>query len=608
VCHSVESASLDGNGSYRLRRDEVPLPVEGDAASLAAHRARLSLRGAKSEHLCASCHRGFLGQETGHGHHIGGVDDVSPWLSSVYAGSRQARVDEPSELASCRGCHMPQVAGQGGPKGKMRRSHRFAGAHSWLAAMRGDREQLEVVQRQLEGAASIDVVALRLADGRRLWLPSDVESLAGLHAFELEVVVKNQRVGHHFPGGTRDIQDVWIALTIEDADGQLLAESGMDAWEPGHEGDGRSSVAEPPPGQTAPGQEVRSEAHRLSAVLIDEQGRPVAAHEVHRFRTSVYDHTVAPRDRALVRYSVSLPRLDEARQPWRIRARLMHRSRDRATWLAGCAATRSATGQAFARAERALGDKSRDGCASPPITIVAEQTTPLGGAAGGREQAGSLAAAERLIDHGAAWGHALVEQLDEGRPSLEHALEIASSPQLRAAPSAARVRAAALHQLALIAARQGRADEAVMWATRADKDAPGHPALARARGVALAAVWRYEEALVWLRVAASSSPRDEAGWSDLATALGSTARFDSALSASMRGLELAPRHADLLRVQALALREMPAPAALRREAEEAFLRYRVRDDGSALRSRCSMEVVGCAQERTPVHLHALTYR
>jgi hypothetical protein len=76
----------------------------------------------------------------------------------------------------------------------------------------------------------------------------------------------------------------------------------------------------------------------------------------------------------------------------------------------------------------------------------------------------------------------------------------------------------------------------------------------------------------------------------------------------MRGLELAPRHADLLRVQALALREMPAPAALRREAEEAFLRYRVRDDGSALRSRCSMEVVGCAQERTPVHLHALTYR
>jgi len=151
-------------------------------------------------------------------------------------------------------------------------------------------------------------------------------------------------------------------------------------------------------------------------------------------------------------------------------------------------------------------------------------------------------------------------------------------------------------------------DEALSWAARGEPDAPKHPALARARGTALSSVWRYEESLDWLRLAANGSPRDEAGWSDLATALGSTGRFEAALEAARRGLEVAPRHPDLLRVQALALRELPAPAALRTQAEQAFLRHRVRDDGSVLRSRCAMEVVGCAQERTPVHLHALMAR
>jgi hypothetical protein len=85
VCHGVVEARPDGNGSYRLRGDEVPLPVEGDPASLRAHRRRMASPALRTAELCGSCHRSFVGAYTGHDHHLTGVDDLTAWRRSIYA-------------------------------------------------------------------------------------------------------------------------------------------------------------------------------------------------------------------------------------------------------------------------------------------------------------------------------------------------------------------------------------------------------------------------------------------------------------------------------------------------------------------------------------------
>jgi hypothetical protein len=578
VCHGIVEARRDGNASYRLRRDPVPLPREGDAASLERHRARVAPPALRSVELCASCHRAFLGAETGQGHHLPGADDYGPWLRSAWSGSRLERIDEAPTVQDCRGCHMPAVPATrdaAAARDGSVRSHRAAGGHRWLAAMTGDGAQDEVARAVLEGAARIDVVAFADCGAGLERIDRPDRSIAGCARLVLDVVVRNERVGHHFPGGTRDAHDTWIELAIVDARGRLVA------------------------GSAAP----EGDVHRLLAVVVDDRGEPVRAREVERFRAVAYDQTVPPRDAVVVRYELPLdPALDGG---VRVTARVQHRSRSREVQAAACRAHRSERGARFARAARAFGRPSLDPCRPQPTTLVAERTVAIGAAdsrasPGGRSD--DRAAFERLLWHGRGWRRALGEELDVARPSLLAAANLAAT----LGPEAPRLRAMAELELAHVAARQGRVEEALGWAASAEKGAPAHPAIAWARGVALSAVWRWQAAAAELARAAAHAPNDERAWSELAVALGSLGRAEEALVASRAGLALGPRHPDLLRVQALALRELAAPPDARDRAFAAFLGHRPRDDAPGLRARCSSRVPGCARERIGVHRHELT--
>ena len=169
VCHGIESTRPDGNGSYLLASSPIPIPRDGDDESLRAHKARMAMAPLRTAAMCGSCHRAFLSPETGNPAHLVGQDELGAWERSAYAGSLATRVDEPIEAAECRTCHMPLEAaahGDAAAKDGKIRSHRFAGANTWLAAMRGDQGQIEAVQAMLRGAASIDVAVAMAADGR----------------------------------------------------------------------------------------------------------------------------------------------------------------------------------------------------------------------------------------------------------------------------------------------------------------------------------------------------------------------------------------------------------------------------------------------------------
>ncbi len=571
TCHSITGARTDGNASHTLTAAPIPLPKKDDPASLDAHRKRV--RPIDGAVLCGSCHRALLGQATGNAHHLAGADDLGPMSRSAFAGSAWERIDDPVEKADCRGCHMPlepaddPVALRPDRGGRVR-SHRFLGGHTWLAAMRGDRAQLEATQALLRKSASIDVAAVVWPDGRRA-LPAETATLQPGDSVRLDVVVRSLGVGHRFPGGTLDVHDTWLEVVVTDALGRRVAEAGAL-----HAAD-----------------EPDATAHVLAALVADGDGRPQRNRETHRFQVVTANHTLPPREAAVVGYTLEVPA--SAALPLTARARLRHRSRSATLRRATCEESRTARGRELTRASERLLGTTADGCVPAPITELATATVVLGGRATGSPAAN----ARRLLDHARGLLRGLQERREEARPSLERALALATAA---ADPGA---QAMAWSLLAELAADQARPDEAIALCARAEAITGPHPALDRIRASAYEAVWRWAEAVPLLARVTEASPRATDAWAHLAIARQAAGDAAGALAAARRGLAGNPRHPDLLRVQALALLALGDPRGS--EAEAASLAFRTPDEAQAVIERCTARDAECARERTPVHTHAL---
>jgi tetratricopeptide (TPR) repeat protein len=301
-----------------------------------------------------------------------------------------------------------------------------------------------------------------------------------------------------------------------------------------------------------------------------------------------------------VRYRFDVPEsLSASALPLQVKAKLRHRSRNLALKRATCADAATPRGAALVAEAKRRNSVPLDACAAEPVVDMSESEVWIGEGWQGRAHADAMPVWRRMFDHALGTLHALQENLDDARPSLERAL--ADLSEL----GADRERAMVMVLYAQLAARQARTDEALLWADRADALLPKHPATAHARGEALSTVWRWKDAEEPLREAANASPLDPILWSHLSVALGSAGDAAEALDASRRGLLLQPRDPDMLHVQALALEKLGADADTIARARESFLSFRTPDDAPRVKNACSMTVQGCALERVPVHVHAM---
>ena len=551
VCHSTVRTSADGNGSVVVDIRDPLLPDPANDAQVAAHVERMRPEPLEGPGLCATCHRSFVGEAIGSPHHVNGIEDIGTWRASAYAGANARRIDEPVDEASCSGCHMPLVDA---PLGDMAategqvRAHSVRGAHTAL-------ENADATHEMLRRAATIDVPRVRSEAGwESVETFGERDSVEGPLAFD--VVVRNVGAGHKFPGGTRDLQDTWIELTLRDGAGRIVAEAGTEYAE----GDDPSAFV-------------------FRATVLDAEGRPERNHRVDRFRAPAYDRTLAPRDAMVARYEVTLD--SPAEGPFEVRARLRHRRHGREFQAFACEAHQSERGRAFDRTSRALGREPVDPCAPEPITDIAEFTVFAGRIERPRWR--------RLHDLALALAHSVQERLDEARPVLAEARTATDDPFQRAMLDLIGAR---------IAARQGRLEEALTLADAAAEGAPEYgAAIARVRGEAYAQVWQWEAAAEAFAEVAEGAPGDVASWRDLARARGSAGDDPGAFDAARRGLALGPRDADLLRSQHLALERLDAGTP---EVREAFLKHRSVDEGPALLRRCQRSVEGCDRDRQPV--------
>ncbi|MEZ4359686.1 MAG: multiheme c-type cytochrome [Kofleriaceae bacterium] len=599
LCHGVSGVTVDGNGSYRWSTAPLDAPALDNPAEIAAHKAAVSVGKLGSE-LCVSCHRGFLSPDLGVPVHLLGIDEPTAWRSSAWTGNGMARVDK-VEPKTCIDCHMerePASSLELGAKGGKLASHRFVGGHTWMASMRGDADQLRRTAAKLEGAATVDVAGVRYADGR--WaLPADGAALPAQGAtISIDVVLRNALVGHRFPGGVLDMQDTWLEVDVTDRQGASLASSGG-----AHERDPDDL-----------------EAHVLRSLVVDEQGQLREKHELATFRAVLANHTLAAREAQAVRYELTIPALTAERLPLTVTARLRHRSRSLREQAEVCEVARTRQGKAFLRGAVGARDVHLDPCAPQPITLIAQASAQLGaGAAAGSPRP----AWARLYEHGMGLTSVISERLEEPRQVLEAAYQRAralgcasealseaqggarEAPRQGPGDPACRAEAMILTQLAVVAGRQGRTDDALRLLARAQArlTAPYPAALDAVAADALGRVWRWREAAPYARRAAEAAPGNTSAWTALAKVLASAGDDRGALAAAQRGLALAPRDSDLLRSQATALAALGSPQAA--AALAAFDRFRAPDQAAELRITCARGSKRCGREREQIHRHEL---
>lgn len=573
VCHSVESTRPDGNASFTLSDAPVLLPDPANQEEIEAHRARLTMKPLRTAALCGSCHRSFSGAAIGNENHLPGIDDLGDWASSAFAGAVQNHLGT-VEQANCQGCHMGAEPASdaemaGAADGKVS-SHRWAASHTAMAAQLPAPEHARQAAEELEGAVLVDVGAVR-AGKRRYLLPSESRLRAG-ERLVFDVLLENQGTGHRFPGGVRDLHDVWVEVEVRDASGTLLAAS-------------------------QPGEEGNDDVFLMRATLLDAVANPEVLHQVHRFSAPAFDRTLPAHEAQAVRYSMKLPRQLEL--PLRVDARLVHRKHSLQFQAMACEASRTERSVAFAIGAEKLGKVALDPCIEQPLVEVGSATVWMGRGASAHKPSGGAArpAVERLLSQGLALLHSKQEHIHVAKPSIGRALSLASESESRA------LEARALVLRARLSAMQGRPHEADGFLERAETLVGPNPVLDRVRGDANARVWRWRAAAEAYQRVADAAPLDWRAWRNLARAYGSLSDDLNALSAADMGLRLAPRDETLLRSRALALDSLGRPEAT--QARTRWLAHRSPDQQPQLLAACEREHQRCRRDRQPIPHYTL---
>ena len=550
LCHGMQSTTLDGNASYVWSTTPLEAPALDDQAAIARHKAQVTTK--VDNEMCMGCHRGFLGPDMGLPAHVTGVDDVAWWQSSPYNGAGMARLDTVAEQ-TCMDCHMertPASKHELGAKAGTVASHRFVGGHTWMANMRADHVQLSLTRAKLVGAASIDVGEhTAIAPGKRA---------------EIDVVLRNLGVGHRFPGGVLDVQDTWVELEVHDRDGTRIGTSGL-----AHERDPKDQST-----------------HVLRTLQMDEEGRVLEEHEVGSFRSALITHTLGPREARAVRYAFDVPA--SATLPLVATARLRHRSRTLQMQAAACEAARSPQGKAFIDGARGARDVTLDPCKPQPITLVASARVELG--RGARPSARPTW--EREYEHGMALVSSIITKIDDAKPHLARALELAPDPRSKAMVET---------QLGWVAAKQGREADVRAHVARVREllaipaGAPGPAVLDAITAEVHIKLASYDAAVAPAEACTKAVPENVAAWQVYARVLVAVGRFDDALAAAVRGLALSPRDPALLSAQATALAGLRDPKAA--AAQDAFTRFKFHDEAAGLRIRCIKGSERCRRDR-----------
>lgn len=260
--------------------------------------------------MCSTCHAQYMDKDVNQWGWVKMQDDYSPWLSSPHA-NPQGEGHESKKVTRCQDCHMRKVVANdpSADSNGMVRDHRFIGSNTMLPILRDDKVQLDKTIKFLKNN-KMEVAILKPLEqpvnkSTKISAPAQLSAgtkpaqnavLQGAHIAPhlysgeeaaLRIQVTNTGVGHNFPGGTSDITQAWLHVTVTDASGNTVFESGkVDEFE-----------------------YVDPDAHFYRTIPIDKHNMPVWQHDLLRKVGEVSRTTIAAGKSDIAEFTFVVPDL-----------------------------------------------------------------------------------------------------------------------------------------------------------------------------------------------------------------------------------------------------------------------------------------------------------
>jgi tetratricopeptide (TPR) repeat protein len=344
TCHAITNVnSTIGNGDYTIEEPlHYPFAFSDNAALQWVnnqlvkakpdfHKKTFLKPFHKSADFCSTCHKVSLPMEVTHYKEwLRGQNHHDPFLlSGVSGGNARAFYYPPTAKDRCADCHMsPQESGDfasrdldGDGKRKIH-NHLFPGGNTglpWLLTREERlRDHVEGLRDATEKQAAflknkqlrIDLFALRESgsiDGKLLGpIRPQLPALRPGEKYLLDVVVRTLGVGHVFPQGTADSNEIWVDVEARSG-GKVIGRSG----------------ALTGPDETGP---VDEWSHFVNVRMLDRNGNRVNRRNPQDIFTPLYDHQIPPGAANVVHYELTLPK--DLAAPIELRARLRYRKFD----------------------------------------------------------------------------------------------------------------------------------------------------------------------------------------------------------------------------------------------------------------------------------------
>jgi len=350
-CHSIERVtSTMGNGSYIFKYPPLDRyassknPIIRNIAYFSillnpkAHRSAFFkpyLHNTKQNaRFCSVCHKVHLDVPVNHYRWIRGFDDYDHWQASGVSGHSARSFYYPPKPMTCVNCHMPWVKSNdfGNVNGYVN-SHRFIAANTAVPTSYGNTTQVKKTEQFLkDNKVTVDIFAItqepkgtgeELARAQLMggapqtstMFAVGEESARGLESSEVsaappaklmaplnrgtaylrrgetarvDVVVRTRGVGHFFPGGTVDAQEVWVELKAVDNKGHTIFWSG--------------EVADHGKGPVDPG------AQFYRSYSLDKDGHWINKRNSWSAHATVYAHLIPPGAADTVHFRIKVPK------------------------------------------------------------------------------------------------------------------------------------------------------------------------------------------------------------------------------------------------------------------------------------------------------------
>lgn len=353
VCHSMTQIhSTMGNAAYTIEEPQhYPFAYSDNAflqwinnqlvkAKPDFHKRTFLKPFHKSADFCSTCHKVHLPVALNHYKDFlrGQNHHDSFTLSGVSGGGTRSFYYPPQAKANCAECHMPlKPSADFGSKDfdnsgtRKVHNHFFPGANTGLPFLlsldprhkdkaEGLRQAIQTNADFLRGTdpegkdkkLRIDLFGLKRDGSTRpealiAPLRPTLPTLQPGKSYLVEVVIRNLLVGHHFPQGTADSNEIWVDFKAESG-GKVIAHNGALADEAKQEGP------------------VDEWAHFIMVLMLDRHGNRINRRNPQDIFTPLYDHQIPPGSAQVVHYKLDVPA--DATGPIRLSTRLRYRKFD----------------------------------------------------------------------------------------------------------------------------------------------------------------------------------------------------------------------------------------------------------------------------------------